>query len=220
MLIKNATILTCDARGTILSGDVQIRNGRISALGPDLPDDGGETLDARGKLLLPGLIQSHLHLCQTGFRGIAEDLELLPWLRDKIWPAEATLTPESTYSSAKLGIQELLQTGVTTVCTMESVQHTEAVFEACREMGIRAVVGKALMDRGEGVPKELLQSADEALIELEELYARYHGAEGGRLRCAAAPRFGLSCSPELLRDAADFARQKSILLHTHASENP
>jgi cytosine/adenosine deaminase-related metal-dependent hydrolase len=220
LLIKHATILTGKAQGAVVVGDVLIEGHRIAAIGPDLPDTGGKILDARGKLLLPGFIQSHVHLCQTSFRGLAEDRELLPWLEESVYPAEAALTPETIYDAAVLGIKEMLSTGVTTVCTMESVHHTDAVFQACREMGIRAVVGKALMDQGEAVPPGLLQDADTALIELEELYARFHGAQAGRLRCAVAPRFGLACSPELLRDAADFARQKSIFLHTHAAENP
>lgn len=218
LTIRGATIVTCDPAGTVLQGDVVASEGKIAALGLGLPPR-GKIIDAGGKLLLPGLIQAHVHLCQTAFRGAADGLDLLPWLRERIWPLEADLTPESTRASAELGLKEMLLSGVTTVCTMETVHFTDVILDACLKAGVRAVIGKALMDQGDGIPPKLQQSADAAFEELEDLLSRYHGADEGRLRLSVAPRFVLSCSQDLLRQAADFARRHDLVIHTHAAEN-
>ena len=101
---------------------------------------------------MPGLIQSHVHLCQTLFRGLAEDQPLLAWLRERIWPLEAAHDPDSLRASARLGIAELLLGGTTAILDMGTVHHTDALFEAAAETGIRYTGGKALMDAGDGVP--------------------------------------------------------------------
>ncbi|TKJ38383.1 N-ethylammeline chlorohydrolase [candidate division LCP-89 bacterium B3_LCP] len=215
---KNATVITYDPKNRTFTGDVCIEDGIITAIGADLAckDD---LIDANGKLLLPGLIQSHVHLCQTSFRGKADGLGLMPWLESRIWPLEAEHTPESIYQSARLGLEEMILSGVTTVCTMETVHHTGSVFSACEDAGVRAIVGKALMDRGQGVPEKLIQPWDEALSELEELHKEFHDSEDGRLKIAVTPRFVLSCSENLLREAYDFAVKHDLVFHTHASEN-
>lgn len=218
LTIQGAAIVTCDSSGTVLQGDVHISRGEIAALGPQLQPL-GEVINGRGKLLLPGLIQAHVHLCQTAFRGTSNGLDFLPWLRERIWQLEAEHTPETIHTSAQLGLEELLLSGVTTVCTMETVHFTDVVLDACRDAGIRAVVGKALMDRGDGTPGELLQTPDAALSELESLHSHYHGADGGRLRISVTPRFVLSCSEALLKQAVGFARRRDLLIHTHAAEN-
>ncbi|MCX6640392.1 MAG: amidohydrolase family protein [bacterium] len=216
--IKDALVFPRDGNTPAFRGDVAVCSGEIIEIGRDLSVP-GESVSAKGRLLLPGLIQSHVHLCQTAFRGQAEDLSLLPWLKTRIWPLEAAHTMETVHQSALLGIRELLFSGVTTICTMETVHHSEAVFEACRETGIRAIIGKALMDNGDDVPDGLLQPIDQAMQELEILHSRYHGCENDRIRVAVAPRFALSCSDELLRQAVEFAQRHELLLHTHAAEN-
>src|SRR6185369_14380011 len=97
-----------------------------------------EVIDARGCVLLPGFVQTHVHLCQTLFRGAADDLALIDWLKKRLWPMEAAHTAESVYASARLGIAELIRGGTTCALTMETVRHTEAVFTAVEEAGLRA----------------------------------------------------------------------------------
>jgi 5-methylthioadenosine/S-adenosylhomocysteine deaminase len=194
-------------------------DGRIAALDlPAPPAPGEETVDARGMVVLPGLVQAHVHLCQTLVRGLAEDLPLLRWLRERIWPLEAAHDPASMGASARLGIAELLLGGTTAVLDMGTVHHTDALFGAAEAAGIRYTGGKAMMDTGEGIPPGLRETADGSLAESEALAGRWHGGAGGRLRYAYCPRFVLSCSTALLRAAGQRAGAAGLLVHTHASE--
>src|SRR5688572_12633943 len=124
----------------VVRGDVSIRNGRIEAVGADLPGTHDRIVDAYGDYVLPGLIQTHIHLCQTLFRGYADDMPLLQWLRTRIWPMEAAHTPQTLSASARLAATELLCSGTTAVLTMETVHDTDAVFEAIAESGLRATI--------------------------------------------------------------------------------
>jgi 5-methylthioadenosine/S-adenosylhomocysteine deaminase len=170
-------------------------------------------------LILPGLIQAHIHLCQTLFRGLADDLRLEDWLVRRIWPLEAAHTPETVYWSAMLGAAELALGGTTAILDMETVRYTGRAFEALERVGIRATAGKCLMDaHPEGAPFELAESTDGALAEAESLAQRWHGAADGRLRACFAPRFVPSCSGPLLRAASDLAERFDAQLHTHAAE--
>ena len=172
-----------------------------------------------GCLIIPGLIQAHIHLCQTLFRGLADDLRLEEWLVRRIWPLEAAHTDESVYWSAMLGGAELLLGGTTAILDMETVRHTDAAFRALERIGIRATAGKCLMDaQAAGAPLELVEPTDDALAEAERLAQRWHGAAGGRLRVCFAPRFVPSCSGPLLRAASDLAERFGAQLHTHAAE--
>ncbi len=222
-IIQNATIITIDAAHRIFTGDLVVENHRIAAF--DQPyaapfnaatDD---VIDARNKVLLPGFVQTHIHLCQTLFRGAADDLALIDWLKQRVWPMEAAHTPESLYASAQLGIAELIRGGTTCALTMETVNHTEAVFQAVADTGFRATVGKCMMDAGDDVPAALHEQADESLNESLALLKRWHGRDDGRIRYCFAPRFAVSCSRALLEQVAAQARQHGVLIHTHASEN-
>ncbi|HWP45318.1 MAG TPA: amidohydrolase family protein, partial [Blastocatellia bacterium] len=218
LLIKGATVITIDPQNSIFEGDVLIEQGRISrAGGPATRAD--VTIDGRGRFLLPGFIQTHIHLCQTLFRGAADDLALIDWLRNRIWPMEAAHTEESLYASARLAIAELVRGGTTCALTMETVRHTEAALAAVEESGFRAVVGKCMMDKGEGVPEALREQTDGSVAESIALIERWHGRSGGRIRCCFAPRFAVSCTRELLERVARLSRELGVIVHTHASEN-
>jgi cytosine/adenosine deaminase-related metal-dependent hydrolase len=176
-------------------------------------------LDASGCAVIPGLVQSHVHLCQALFRGMADDLPLLSWLRERIWPLEAAHDARSLAASARLGLAEMLLGGTTCILDMGTVHEHEAVFSAMRESGIRGYSGKAMMDRGRGLPGRLRESARSSLEQSEQLCARWHGIDDGRIRYAFAPRFVLSCSNKLLRGAAEAAETHDTLVHTHAAEH-
>jgi 5-methylthioadenosine/S-adenosylhomocysteine deaminase len=202
----------------VVDGSVSVRDGRIAAVGrePDAPHD--RTIDAAGGFLLPGFIQTHLHLCQTLFRGYADDRKLLDWLRQCIWPMEAAHTPASLRAATRLACAELLQSGTTSILTMETVHDTEAVFEAATEIGIRATIGKCMMDAAGEVPPRLRERTNRSLDESLALHRRWHGTAGGRIRSAFAPRFAVSCSRGLLEAVASLSEAERALVHTHASE--
>ena len=203
----------------IVEGDVSIRGGRIAAIGPGISGHHDRTIDAGGGYVLPGFIQTHIHLCQTLFRGYADDLRLMDWLRTRVWPMEAAHTPATLQAAARLATTELLCSGTTSVLTMETVHDTDAVFEAVAESGIRATIGKCMMDFDAEVPARLRESTSSSIDESLAIRRRWHNAANGRLRAAFAPRFAVSCSRELLEAVADLSGQHDALIHTHASES-
>ncbi len=217
-----------DASGTIARGDLLVRDGVIVALGEGVPAalaglPGGradESVDASGAFVLPGLIQGHLHLCQTLFRGLAEQSDTLAWLRESVWRLEAAHTEVSIAASARLGLVELIAGGVTCINDMGTVAHTDAIAAVLEQCGIRAIFGKALMDRGAGVPPGLRENAAQALESALSLHRRWDGAADGRLRVSLAPRFILSCSDELWRGVAAAGAERGLLVHTHLAESP
>jgi 5-methylthioadenosine/S-adenosylhomocysteine deaminase len=219
-LLRGGTIVTMNARREVGSGDVLIERDRILDVGDAKGATGvAEVIDCTGCIVMPGLIQPHVHLCQTLFRGRADGLELLDWLRERIWPFEAAHTHDSLYVSALLGGAELLRSGTTAILDMGTVRHTDAIFQAAKELGLRATIGKAMMDRGQALPAGLRETTEASIAESLALAQRWHGAENGRLRYAFAPRFVLSCTEELMKATVREARQRGLGLHTHASEN-
>src|SRR2546429_1518648 len=167
LLIRSGLILTMNDRFDVVEGDVSIKDGRIAAIAPHIDEPHDRIVDARGGYVLPGLIQTHIHLCQTLFRGFADDLPLMDWLRRRVWPMEAAHTPATLRAAARLATTELLSSGTTAVLTMETVHDTDAVFEAVAESGMRATIGKCMMDLDADVPQRLREptqaSIDESL---------------------------------------------------------
>jgi 5-methylthioadenosine/S-adenosylhomocysteine deaminase len=224
LVLSGARVVTLDPARRVLDADVLVSEGRIAEIrkrpsrSRGAPPRSAE-LDCAGLILIPGLIQAHIHLCQTLFRGFADDLALEDWLARRIWPFEAAHTPETVYWSALLGAAELLLGGTTAILDMETVRHTDAAFQALREIGLRATAGKCLMDAPTN-PAGLVEPTDRALQEATDLCARWHGAEGGRLRYCFAPRFAPSCTGPLLRAVSDAAERTGAMIHTHAAETP
>src|SRR5436309_6963511 len=219
LLIRGGIVLTMNDRFDIVDGDVSIREGRIAAIAPAIAGRHDRVVDARGGYVLPGLIQTHIHLCQTLFRGFADDLPLMDWLRTRIWPMEAAHTPATLRAAARLATTELLSSGTTAVLTMETVHDTDVVFEAVAESGLRATIGKCMMDFDAQVPKRLQEETRASIDESVAIRTRWDGAEQGRLHAAFAPRFAVSCSRELLEAVAALSVQHQSLVHTHASES-
>ena len=220
ILIKGGRLITIDRQHRIIDADLLVSGSRISSIAPSIrPTTLMEVIDARGRYVLPGFVQTHLHLCQTIFRGAADDLSLIDWLRERIWPMEAALTSETLTLAARLGIAELIRGGTTAGLSMESVNHTEAVFGEIERSGFRGTTGKCMMDQGDGVPDRLREETRQSIDESVRLLRRWHGAADGRIRYCFAPRFAISCTPELLRETAILARQFGVLIHTHASES-
>ncbi|MEW6207194.1 MAG: 5'-deoxyadenosine deaminase [Acidobacteriota bacterium] len=219
LLIRNATVVTVDQTDSIFEGDVLIERGRIAKIGSSIKTKADEVIDARSHVLLPGFVQTHVHLCQTIFRGAADDLSLIDWLKKRIWPLEAAHSEESVYASARLGIAEMIRGGTTCALTMETVNHTDAVFRAVEETGFRATVGKCMMDKGDDVPQGLSEKTEESIEESLALLDRWHNRADGRVRYCFAPRFAVSCTRGLLEEVARLSRERRVMVHTHASEN-
>lgn len=219
ILIKNAEIVTMNDQEEIIFGDIYIEDDRIVEVGENLSHIADKVIDATGRTVIPGFIQTHIHLCQTLFRGQADDLELLDWLKQKIWPLEAAHDEESSYYSAMLGIGELIQSGTTTVVDMETVHHTDAAFKAVADSGIRALAGKVMMDKGEEVPILLRENTGESIQKSVDLLEKWHKYDNGRIQYAFCPRFVVSCTEELLTNVRDLSASYNVRVHTHASEN-
>jgi len=207
-----------DARDSIVRGDLFIQDRRIVAMGENLAD-ADVVIDANDCAVLPGFVQTHVHLCQTLFRGTADDLALIDWLKKRVWPMEAAHTAESVRVSARLGVAELIKGGTTCALTMETVNHTEEVFRIVEETGFRATVGKCMMDKGEEVPGPLQEQTERSVQESLALLEAWHGRESGRIRYCFAPRFAVSCTPQLLSAVARLSRERGVMVHTHASES-
>ena len=214
-------LVTGNDRGEILKDvSVTIEKNRITGIVPtSAAGPGTAAVDARALVAIPGFVQTHVHLCQTMFRGMADDLELLDWLRLRIFPFEAAHSAPSMYASAMVGILELIRSGTTTILDMGSVRHEEEVIRAIGETGLRAFVGKAMMDVNDAFPP-LRESTADALRSTRQLADAWHNSYDGRIKYAVAPRFVLSCSDALLTEARDMLGSfDGMLFHTHASEN-
>jgi 5-methylthioadenosine/S-adenosylhomocysteine deaminase len=218
VLIKNGTLITMDSVNTIVRGDLLVRDNRIADIG-GRGQTADTVVDAGGCAVIPGFVQTHIHLCQTIFRGAADDLALIDWLKQRVWPMEAAHSPASIKASARLGIAELIKGGTTCALTMETVNHTGEVFKVVEESGFRATVGKCMMDKGDEVPRALQEQTGNSIDESLALLDEWHGKADGRIRYCFAPRFAVSCTRELLEKVAGLARSRGVMIHTHASEN-
>ncbi len=217
-LIKNGLIITMDGDERVFRGDILIKDRKIIRVGKSIDDRDGDWFDAEPYLIVPGLIQTHVHLCQTLFRNLAEDLSLMDWLQKKIWPYEGNHTVETIAVSARLGIAELLLSGTTTIMDMGTVLHEDTIFEELAKSGLRAVAGKAMMDLGRR-PEGLRENTSESINESLRLLKKWHNFDHERLKYAFAPRFALSCTDDLLKETFRLTQTYHVLFHTHAAEN-
>jgi cytosine/adenosine deaminase-related metal-dependent hydrolase len=221
-IFRGGTILTIDPQHRVLAGDVATLDGVIVHIGGNYTPQTSDysILDCAGCVIMPGLVQAHVHTCQTLARGRADDLELLDWLRKIIWPYEASLDEAAASASGELACAELLLGGTTAILDMGTVHHTDAIFSAAERSGIRATIGKAMMDANDPlIPPGLRESTKSSLDESARLIDRWHGIANNRLRYAYAPRFVLSCTDELLREVGVQSKKRGVGIHTHASEN-
>ena len=161
-------------------------------------------VDCRGKLVMPGLINTHCHAGMTLQRSFADDIALMEWLNDYIWPFEKCQTPDDIAVGMTLGIVELLLGGVTSFVDMYF--HEDRGVEVARRLGIRAVLGCSYFD----------YSIDETLAQAERVMANAAGCS--RISVAIAPHSGYTCSPENLVRGKEFCRRNGLLFMTHVAE--
>jgi 5-methylthioadenosine/S-adenosylhomocysteine deaminase len=219
-LLRGGTLLSMVDGARPTTADLLISGARIAQIGTDLPTPPDtETVDCSGCYLMPGLVQTHIHLVQTMFRGLAEDLALLDWLRRFIWPLEAAHDEASVRACVRLGLGELITTGTTTILDMGTTRWGDVVAEELVRSGIRARFGQAMMDTGDRVPANLVENTRDSLDASAALVKRWSRAGNGRIGYAYAPRFALSCTRELLEAVGMLAKMSETLVHTHSNES-
>lgn len=217
-------ILTVNENSDILKDFVaEIDQGIISKLAPlsefNLSNYDGEIFFFPNLTLIPGFVQTHIHLCQTMFRGLAEDMELLDWLQKKIFPFENSHNEISLRYSAQLGIYELQKSGTTTILDMGTINHQEVIFEELINSKMRAIAGKCMMDINELYPK-FIESTKDSIERSYSLAKEFHNSDNGKIKYGFAPRFVLSCSEELLTETKSMMKDfPGSIYHTHSSEN-
>jgi len=224
MIIIPKNIVTDDGKDRILKNHfVEIENGIIVRISKNdekyFKKYKSDVYRFENLTLIPGFVQTHIHLCQTLFRGLADDLELLDWLQLRIFPYENAHNKNSLLSSVRLGINELLLGGTTTLLDMGTLRHQEVVFEELQNSGIRAIAGKCLIDEN-----DLFHAfKSDTISELDEIYQlakTYHNTSNGKIKYGFAPRFVLSCSEKLLKESFEMKKDfAGSLYHTHSSEN-
>jgi len=208
ILITGPEIL--DAGG-IRRGSVLIEDNRIADVSNTLsPGDADTVIDGTGKLLIPGLVNTHTHLSMTLFRGIADDLPLDRWLNDHIWPAEARLNGDYCYAGALLGCIEMIRSGTTSFNDMYF--YMDHVARAVEEAGLRCVISHGMIDLGD---------TEKMMAELREsrrIIKECHGMADDRIRVALGPHSPYTCSEELLKETAALADKNDLMIHIHVSE--
>ena len=217
ILIKNGYLITMDPDRRQYAGDLLIEDDRIAAIADRIDESADEVVDATGGLVLPGFVQSHIHLCQSLFRGQADDQSLLEWL-NTVTGLESRHTPESLYASARLGIAEIIKSGTTSIIDMGTVHHQDSVFNAMNESGIRGQSGKAMMDLTENLPPALQETTEDSIRESVDLMHRWNGKADGRIRYGFAPRWQLWCTEELLKEIKEESDRNNAGIHGHAGE--
>jgi cytosine/adenosine deaminase-related metal-dependent hydrolase len=222
-LIIPDKIVCADEENKILENTaLEINDGKISAFIPAekiRKEDYDEVSEYSDYTLIPGFVQTHVHLCQTLFRGLAEELPLLDWLKHKIFPLENAHNKSSLRISSKLGINELLMSGTTTICDMGSLRDQQVIFSEMMKAGIRGYSGKCMIDQNDLLP-EFKSSTNEELQDAVQLAQNFHNSNKGKIKYAFAPRFVLSCSEKLLKETREIVKDfPGSLYHTHSSEN-
>jgi cytosine/adenosine deaminase-related metal-dependent hydrolase len=223
-LIIPKFIVTNEQNDSILSNHaVEIENGRIKSIFQlsnfDKENYSDEIYEYPELTLIPGFVQTHIHLCQTLFRGLADDLQLLDWLQYRIFPYENAHNKNSLLASIKVGINELLRGGTTTILDMGTLRHQEVIFEELINSGIRAFAGNCLIDENDLFP-QFKSTTKEQIDYTLSLAKNFHNKAEGRVKFGFAPRFVLSCSEELLKESFEMKKDfEGSLYHTHSSEN-
>jgi len=218
ILIKNGYILTLDSDGRKFYGDLYVQGNRIVQIAPAIDATADKVIDARDRLVMPGFVQSHIHLCQALLRGQADDLPLMEWL-DTITSLEFRHTPETLYASARIGLAEMIKSGTTAVIDMGTLHYQASVFQALEESGMRAQAGKAMMDLTENLPPLLRETTYDSLKESIDLMHRWHGRAEGRIRYGFAPRWQLWNTTELLKEIkCEADAHPGVAIHGHAGE--
>lgn len=231
VFLHHATIVTMNPRREIIQdGTIHVQGDRIAGMGPSAslsgPADGAAVqLDLRGKVIFPGLINTHNHMFQTLTKGLGDDRVLADWLKDMTFPAASYLDEESVYWAAVSACLEGLHSGTTTVLDYMYPHPrqglSDPIIKAFLDTGVRCLFGRGMMDTGQqfGCDPRILQESDAALSDAERLLQKY-GADGGRISIWLAPAALWSNTEGMLKGLADLQRRYGAGLTVHISETP
>lgn len=213
-IIRNGTILTMQSREHVLRGGcLGITGDRITYVGEreNLPrSDAKRVIDARGGLVLPGLINGHTHAAMTLFRGLADDIPLMEWLTKYIFPVESRMDADFVYTGSLLACAEMILSGTTTFCDMYLFE--EEVARAAKQAGMRCLVGEVLYD----FPSPNYGPLEKGFEYAEKMIRRWGGDP--IVSIAIEPHAVFTCSPELLIKADAMARERHVPLIIHVAE--
>jgi len=211
ILIRNALVLTQNDKRQVLKGhDVLIEGSKIAAVGKGLKEKAEHVLDAKGKLVMPGLVNTHNHLAMTLLRGYGDDMRLQEWLEKRIWPREAKLKAGDARAGAMLGCLEMLKSGTTAFADMYFFM--EETAHAVEESGIRANLSYGMMDHGKAEKRQA------ELAKGEKFVKEFNEKAGGRIRTSFGPHAIYTCSRELLEKTNELAAKHDVKIQIHLSE--
>lgn len=211
ILIKNAIILNPGENDCLkTTSSLLIKDDIIAEIGDNITEKADKVIDGEGKILMPGLINTHTHLSMTLFRGLADDLSLDTWLNDYIWPVEAHLNGYYCYIGALLGAVELIKSGTTTFSDMYF--YMEDVARAVDESGLRAVLSYGMIDFADEEKKRAEIAAN------VDLFKNCNNAAEGRIKVFFGPHAPYTASKELLDEVRDLASKFNTGIHIHVAE--
>lgn len=210
ILIKNGLVLSmASCSPDILKNDILIEGDKISKIGQNLPPEGVEkVIDAGGRVVLPGLINCHNHAAMALFRGYSDDLRLMDWLEQKIWPAEDRMNGDDIYWGTKLAAAEMIKSGTTTFADMYGFMGN--VAEAVCDSGMRASLCQGLVFHdGKG---------DKRIEHTYRLFENWHGKAGGRITAMIGPHAPYTVPPDKMKLVMDLAAGLDAAVHIHLAE--
>ncbi len=208
ILYKNINYLDLENEKIIEDAEIFIEGNLIKKIGNNLQIKASEVIDGNFLLMTPGFVNGHTHLGMSYFRNYADDLKLMDWLENEIWPIENKLTADDIYWSSLLSICENIKSGVTNFCDM--YYEMDRVCDATIISGIRGTLTRGLTDN-DGKGKEKLKS-------VRELYNNYHNKANGRIKVVPAPHAIYTCSENFLREISDLSKDLDGIINIHLSE--
>ena len=206
-LIKDAAVVL--PNGKTQENDIVIEGNKITSIGKapaDLKAD--NVINAKGKLAVPGFVNAHTHASMTLLRSYADDMNLMDWLNNMIWPIEAKMRKKDIYAGAMLAAVEMIKTGTTTFADMYG--DMEQVAQMTIESGLRGVLSRGIIG--------VAPNGEQAFKENKELFDNYHGSADGRITVMFGPHAPYTCPPDFLRRVAEAAKARKADVHIHLSE--
>lgn len=222
LLIEKGLVITLDkTRRIIQEGSVAVKDGKVVAV--DKAETVARTHSARkvipcnGKVILPGFVNAHVHTLEQLERGMADEIDIFPWVFKKTLPYEAALTPEEIHFSSLLCCAEMIKSGTTTIAEVGAHPlHYDATAQAIEESGLRAVIGKHGMDSPSSpVPPPLFETTDQCITSAEALIKKWHNRAGGRLRGSVVVTTLRAGTKELFQRSKKLADDWGVILQVH-----
>lgn len=220
ILLKGAMIVTMNNNDEVYTkGNLLVEDDKILQIGEfDVNEDScDEICDCNGKILMPSLVNTHVHTSQHLGRGLGDDVNLLTWLHDRIWPYESNMTEEDSYISTLLCCIEQIKSGCTSIAEPGG-QFISGMAKGVSEAGIRAKLAKSVMDCGEGLPKTWQRTTDEELDKQEEDLKKFHNTADGRVQVWFGVRTIFNATDNLLIRTKELADKHNVGVHMHVAE--